>query len=135
MAIGKWIALATLVVVTPVGTAVAQMPKGSVYVLHSKPHGGRPSLDWYIVAETNNLLAGMIAWNDMKTMTKATGTVDRSRHTFTMAAAEIGGQGRIFKIEGKTEGRRIVADIKGPGIACTAIAVPINHALSNATVQ
>ena len=75
----------------------------------------------------------MIAWNDMKTMTKAIGTVDRPRHTFSMTATEIGGQARIATIEGEAhDDGRLVARIKGPSITCTAVAIPINKARPDA---
>jgi hypothetical protein len=111
-----------------IGPVSAQMPDGSVYVLHSAAHDECPSLDWYLVVEARGTLAGMIAWNDMKIMTKAIGTVDRPHHTFTMTATELGGQSRIATIEGEAhDDGRLVAHIKGPSITCTAVAIPINR--------
>ena len=129
MTIGKLIATSSLIASTLIGLASAQMPDGSVYALHSKAHGGCPSLDWYIVVEARGILAGMIAWNDMKMMTRATGTVDRLHHTFTMTATEMGGQARTATIQGEAhDDGRLVASIKGPSITCTAVAIPINRA-------
>jgi len=134
MRIGKLIVTNALIASAWVGLASAQMPDGSVYVLHSRAHGGCPSLDWYIVVEERGILAGMIAWNDMKMMTRAAGTVDRPHHRFTMAATEIGGQGRTATIEGKArDDGRLVASIKGPSIACTVVAVPLNRSRLDAT--
>ncbi len=71
----------------------------------------------------------MIAWDHMKTMTKAFGGVDRPHHTFSMIATEMGGQERTATIEGKAQDDgRIVANIKGPNVTCTVIAVPMNKA-------
>jgi hypothetical protein len=112
--IGKSIATSALIVAASIGLAAAQMPDGSVYVLHSGAHGGCPSLDCYVVVEARADLAGMIAWNDMKIRTKAIGTVDRPHRTFTMTATEIGGQTRITTIEGEPrDDGRLVAHIKG----------------------
>lgn len=109
------------------------MPEGSVYVLHSKATGGCPSLDWYIVVEANGTLAGMIAWDDMETMTKATGIVDRPHHTFTMIATEIGGRARTATVEGEAhDDGHLIASIKGPSITCTAVGIPINKAQPDA---
>ncbi len=133
MTVGKLIATITLIAGALIGLASAQMPDGSVYALHSGAHDGCPSLDWYVVVEARGTLAGMIAWNDMKTMTKALGTVDRRHHTFTMTATEIGGQARIATIEGEAQDDgRLVAHIKGPSITCTAVAIPINKARADA---
>jgi hypothetical protein len=127
MTMGMSMALGALIFGAALGPVSAQMPEGSVYVLHSQAMGGCPSLDWYIVVEAGDTLAGMIAWNDMKTMTKASGRVDRPHHTFSMIATEIGGQKRTATVEGKVEGDgRIVANIKGPNVTCAAVAIPIN---------
>jgi hypothetical protein len=50
-------------------------PDGRVYAFHSGPQGGCPGLDWHIVAQGTSL-EGMIAWNNMKDMAHATGTVN-----------------------------------------------------------
>jgi hypothetical protein len=127
MSISKSLATSSLVVAASIGLAAAQMPDGSVYVLHSGAHGGCPSLDWYVVVEARGNLAGMIAWNDMKIMTKAIGIVDRPHRTFTMTATEIGGQARVATIEGEAhDDGRLVAHIRGPSITCTAVAIPMN---------
>ncbi len=136
MAVGKLLATSALIFGASLSLASGQMPEGSVYVLHSKAMGGCPSLDWHVVAETNGALAGMIAWNDMKTMTKATGTVDRPHHTFTMIATEIGGQARTATVEGEArDDGRLIANIKGPSITCTAISIPINKAQPDASCR
>jgi len=129
MTVGKLMALGALIFGVSLSPVWAQMPEGSVYVLHSGARGGCPSLDWYVVVEAGGTLAGMIAWNDMKVMTKASGRVDRPHHTFNIIATEIGGQKRTATVEGKVEDDgRIVANIKGPNVTCTAVAIPINKA-------
>jgi len=131
MMIGKLMALGALIFGAPLCPVLAQMPKGSVYVFHSQARGGCPSLDWYIVVETGDTLAGMIAWDDMSTMTKASGRLDRSHHTFHIVLTEIGGQERTATVEGKVEDDgRIVANIKGPNVTCTAVSIPISKAPS-----
>jgi hypothetical protein len=132
MTVGKLMAWGALIFGASISPVSAQMPEGSVYVLHSAAHGQCPSLDWYVVVEAGGTLAGMIAWNDMKMMTRVSGRVDRPHHAFSMVATEIGGQKRIARIEGKVvSDGRIVANIEGPNVACTAVAVPINKALPN----
>jgi hypothetical protein len=129
MMVGKLMALSALIFGASLSPVSAQTPKGSVYVLHSGAHGGCPSLDWYVVVEAGSTLAGMIAWGDMKLMTKASGRVARPHHTFSMIATEVGGQRRTATVERKVQGDgRIVANIKGPNVTCTAVAIPINKA-------
>ena len=106
------------------GVAFAQVPEGRIYVLHSPAAGACPSLDWHIVVEPNDILAGLIAWDDMKTMARATGKVDRPNHTFTMTAVEMGGQGRTATVDGtvKRDGT-IIANINGPNVTCKSVTV------------
>lgn len=133
MTVRKLIATNALIVGALIGLAWAQMPDGSVYVLHSGAHGGCPSLDWYVVVEAGGTLAGMIAWDDITTMTKAIGTVDRPHHTFTMTATKMGGQERTATIKGEAhDDGRLLAHIVGPSITCTAVAIPMNKAQPDA---
>src|SRR5579871_3983449 len=62
--------------------AAPNLPEGRIYVLHSAATGACPSLDWHIVVERNDVLAGMVAWDNMRTMARATGRVDRKNGTF-----------------------------------------------------
>ena len=106
------------------GVAFAQVPEGRIYVLHSPAAGACPSLDWHIVVEPNDILAGLIAWDDMKTMARATGKVDRPNHTFTMTAVEMGGQSRTATVDGKVEENgTIIANINGPNVTCKSVTV------------
>lgn len=131
----KLMQLAIAAALTLIGTAtlVAQpaapktrIPEERVYVLHSKAVGSCPSLDWHIVSEPGGTLSGMIAWNNMQAMAKATGTVDRKNRTFSVIAAELGGQGRRAAIDGtiRSDGW-LVANIRGEQMNCSAVVVPI----------
>ena len=77
MSVGRLIAAVSAALGLWLGAAVAQVPQGRIYVLHSPAAGACPSLDWHVVVEPNDILAGLIAWDDMKTMARATGKVDR----------------------------------------------------------
>jgi hypothetical protein len=104
----------------------ARIPEERVYVLHSKAVGSCPSLDWHIVSEPGGTLSGMIAWDNMQAMAKATGTVDRNNRTFSVIATELGGQGRRAAIDGtiRSDGW-LVANIRGEQMNCSAVVVPI----------
>jgi hypothetical protein len=97
-----------------VSVAFAQVPQGRICALHSRAVGACPSLDWHIVLEPNGILAGMISWNGMKTMARATGTVNQQNHTFTIIAKEMEGQTRSAKVTGQIrEDGLIVASWSG----------------------
>src|SRR5580704_6957859 len=72
------------VLAAAMSVALAEVPEGRIYVLHSGAIGACPSLDWHIVLEPNGILAGMISWNGMKTLARVTGTVNQRSRTFTM---------------------------------------------------
>jgi hypothetical protein len=103
VSVGRLIAAAFAALGLWLGVAVAQVPQGRIYVLHSPAAGACPSLDWHVVVEPNDILAGMIAWDDMKTMARATGKVDRPNHTFTMTAVEMGGRAEPPLLMGRSE--------------------------------
>lgn len=124
MSVGRLIAAAFAALGLWLGVAVAQVPQGRIYVLHSPAAGACPSLDWHVVVEPNDILAGMIAWDDMKTMARATGKVDRPNHTFTMTAVELEGQGRTATVDGKVgKNGTIIANINGPNVTCKSVTV------------
>lgn len=126
MAVYRLLAVGALFCAAPLIVASARQAEGRIYVLHSGPTNGCPSLDWHIVAEPSGTLSGMISWNDMKTMARAVGTLDREHHTFTITATELGRGGQTAKIEGLVkENGWLIANIKAPRVACKAIAVPI----------
>jgi hypothetical protein len=124
MSISRLIVLTTPAFAVLLGAASPQVPQGRVYVLHSQSSGGCPSLDWHIVREANNVLAGMIAWDDMKAMARAAGIIDRNSQTFTMTAVEIGGQARTIKVDGTINNNgTVIANIKGPNVICNSVVV------------
>jgi hypothetical protein len=85
----------TLAAATGVATAEKppfKLPAGRVYVFHSGPTSGCPGVDWYIVAEPGDILTGFIAWNHMRSLARATGTLSRRAGTFEMTAHEVGGR-------------------------------------------
>ena len=117
--------LSTSVLAASMSAAFAQVPEGRIYALHSIAVGACPSLDWHIVLEPNGILAGMISWNGMKTMARATGTVNQRSHTFTMIAKEMEGQARSAKVRGQIrEDGLLIAHIEGPRGTCDAVIVP-----------
>jgi hypothetical protein len=113
-----------LVVTSSVGSAQNPPPDGRLYAFHSPARGGCPSLDWHIVANGTDL-NGMISWNNMKDMARATGTLNPTAKTFQMTAVEQGGQGRTATITGSVEGNGYLnANISGPDVKCTRLSVP-----------
>jgi hypothetical protein len=124
--VGKIVSVGLLAFAASTNVTTAQVPEGRIYALHSKAEGACPSLDWHIVVEPNGVLAGMIAWDDMKTMARATGRINQENRTFSMIAKEIGGQTRTATIDGQIEDNGwITAKIKGPQGTCNALVVPI----------
>ena len=67
------------------------------------------------MAGADGALMGMIAWDDMKAMAKATGTLNTSAKTFTMIATEVGGQGRTATVDGKLRSDGwLIANVNAP---------------------
>jgi hypothetical protein len=78
-----------------------------------------------VVVGANNSLAGMISWDDMKSMAHASGTVNMQARTFSMQAHEVGGQGRSATVDGTVrQDGYLVANVKGKNVTCTGITVP-----------
>jgi hypothetical protein len=126
MMLHKTMIAAGLAIAATCGVASAQaLPGGRVYTFHSKAQGSCPALDWHVVAESNGDLSGMIAWNNMQQMARATGTVNMANRTFSMNAVEVGGQGRTATVTGTVrQDGWLVANINGPNVACTGVTVP-----------
>jgi hypothetical protein len=120
----KLIAASVMTSVVTCAAAWAQSPpEGRVYTFHSGQQGACPGLDWHVVANGNNL-DGMISWDNMKAMARATGTLNASAKTFEMTAKEVGGQNRTAKITGSiTSGGWLQANIDGPGVKCQNVTV------------
>ena len=104
---------------------------GTLFVLHSTAQGACPALDWHVVVGESGTLSGILAWNDMKTVARLTGTTN-AEHQFSMTATEIGGEGKTATITGQRRPRDgyLMADVNGPGIACKEIEIPIFHPTS-----
>lgn len=111
-----------IIVTCSVGMAQGY-PDGRLYAFHSGPQGACPGLDWHIVAQGTSL-EGMIAWDNMKSMAHATGTVNPTAKTFEMSAKEVGGKGRTATITGSVRADGwLVANINGPGVKCQSVTV------------
>ncbi len=123
MTLKKSIAAGAIALVAASGAAFAQVPEGRVYVFHSTAQGGCPALDWHVVVGPNGTLSGMIAWNNMQSMAKATGTARNGK--VQMTAKEVGGRQRTATVDGtiRQDGYFIV-NITGPNIKCENISVP-----------
>ncbi len=124
MQLVKLIAAAAITVGVSCGFASAQsMPEGRIYTFHSGSQGNCPGLDWHVVANDSKL-DGIIAWDNMKAMAHATGTVNAQAKTFEMTAKEVGGQGRTATITGSiTSAGWLEANINGPDVKCQKVTV------------
>jgi hypothetical protein len=98
---------------------------GRLFVLHSGPAGSCPSLDWHLLSEPNGVLIGMIAWDNMRFMARASGIMNNQKNTFRMVATPFVGGGRKATIEGKVRADgSLVADVRGTHMTCLGIVVP-----------
>jgi len=120
------LAVSALAFAVASGPAYAQDPLlGRVYAFHSTAQSGCPALDWHLVTEGNGQLTGMISWNNMQDMARATGTYNLSDKTFQLTAKETSGQQRTATINGhiRADGW-LIADITGPNVTCKEVTVP-----------
>lgn len=108
-----------------VAAAQEQLPPGRVYAFHSTAQSGCPMLDWHVVLDESGALNGIISWDNMKSLARATGSVNRQTNTFQMTAKEIGGRGRTATIDGTVNPSTgwMTANIKGAATNCTGIEV------------
>jgi acyl dehydratase len=127
----RFIAAGLLTLTAATGVATAQkppfkLPAGRLYVFHSGPRSGCPGVDWYIVAEVGDTLTGFIAWNNMQSLARATGTLNRRTGTFEMTAHEIEGQDRTVTVTGTVSPTSgwLTADVQGQDVSCRGIKVP-----------
>ena len=72
-----------------------QLPPGRVYAFHSRAQAGCPALDWHVVLEAGGALAGMISWNNMQSMARASGSVNTQTGTFQITETEVVGHGGV----------------------------------------
>ena len=107
-------------------TAANMLPPGRVYVFHSSPGSGCPGVDWHVMVQPNDVLAGVVAWNDMQSLARVNGSLNRGTGAFEMTAQEIGGQGRAAKVSGTVDPGTgwLTADVEGPNVSCRSIKVP-----------
>ena len=120
--LNKLIVTSLVALAASVGAAYAQIP--GVYVLHSKPEGGCPALDWHVTVGPNHELSGVIGWDNMKSIARVSGQLDPNTRTFTMTATEVGGQGRTANIKGnlRLDGY-MTANVTG-AVTCPEVTIP-----------
>ena len=125
----RLIAAGLLALTAATGVATAQkpfrLPPGRLYVFHSGPRSGCPGVDWYIVAEVGDTLTGFIAWNNLQSLARATGTLNRRVGTFEMTAHEVGGRTEL-SVTGTVSPTSgwLTADVQGQDVSCRGIKVP-----------
>jgi hypothetical protein len=120
------LAASVLALIATDGLAHAQDSLGGrIYAFHSKAQSGCPALDWHLVTEGNGEMTGMISWNNMQDIARATGTYNLQAKTFKMTAKETGGQGRTATIDGtiRSDGW-LVANISGQNVNCQKVILP-----------
>ena len=105
---------------------IVELPPGRVYVFHSGPGSGCPGVDWHVVVQPNDVLAGVILWNDMQSLARVNGSLNRGTGAFAMTAQEVGGEGRAANVSGTVDPNTgwLTADVEGPNVSCRSIKVP-----------
>lgn len=99
--------------------------KAGLYVLHSAAQGNCPALDWHVVVKVDGTIAGMVSWDEMRSMAQVIGVVRSEANTFHLLAREFGGDSRTAVIDGiiKNDGS-LVMSIKGHDVDCPSVSVP-----------
>jgi hypothetical protein len=122
----RYLAASVLALIAADGLAYAQDSLvGRTHAFHSSARSGCPALDWHLVTESNGEMSGMISWNNMQDIARATGTYNAQAKTFKMTAKETGGQGRTATIDGTIRpGGWLVANISGQNVNCQKVVVP-----------
>lgn len=117
-------AVGTLLAAAMDGSASAQTA-GQIFAFHSQPAGDCPELDWYLVVRENGKLMGVVAWNDLRSVARLSGTID-AKKSFHMDATAFGASGRAVAVDGQF-GRDgwLTANIKGSDVDCKNIRVPL----------
>jgi len=108
-----------------VAAAQEQLPPGRVYVFHSAAQSGCPALDWHVVLDEGGMLSGIVSWDNMASLARASGRLNAQAGTFQMTAREIGGRGRTATIDGTVSPITgwLTANVTGQNVACTGIEV------------
>jgi hypothetical protein len=124
----RLIAAGLLALSAATDVAIAQkpfrLPAGRLYVFHSGPGSGCPGVDWYIVAEAGDTLAGFIAWNNLQSLARATGSLNRRAGTFEMTAHEVGGRTELSLSPERSVGPLGGSLPMSKGVSCRGIKVP-----------
>jgi hypothetical protein len=107
---------------------LAQYAKPGVFVYHTRPNGGCPGLDWHIVTESDGMLRGVVAWDQMKHMARLEGKMNADR-TFKMDAKVIDGSGKTATASGIAAGDYINAEVTGSGTTCDGKLLQIPRAV------
>jgi hypothetical protein len=103
-----------------------QLPPGRVYAFDSSAQAGCPGLTWHMVLQGGGALSGLIAWNNMQSVARVSGSINPQTRAFQATATEVGGQGRTAAIAGTVEpdSGSLIANIQGPNVNCQGIRVP-----------
>ncbi len=100
-----------------ISPAQAQKPAGRLYAFHSAQTGACPAMDWHIVLNPDNSLAGFVAWDEMKHLARVSGKLETGR-IFHLNAVEEGGKERKGTVSGQVEDSYIVASLTGTQTGC-----------------
>ena len=123
MKIAGYLFLAALAIAVASGSASAQTvpPAGRMYVYHSLPTYPCPGLDWLLVAGENGSITGMGAWDQMRGMAKATGTIKDGQVNLTAASDD----GRTATMTGTVGADGLLLlNITTPNVKCEGVKVP-----------
>jgi hypothetical protein len=127
----RLIATGVLALTAVTGAASAQqqsynLPPGRIYAFSSDPGGGCPGLDWHVVVQPGNALAGFIAWNHMQSLATVKGSVNTQTGAFELAVEEVANRGRTATVTGKVDPSTgwMTASVQGQGLSCQNIRVP-----------
>jgi hypothetical protein len=103
-----------------------QLPPGRVYAFDSSAQAGCPGLDWHMVLGDGGALSGLIAWNNMQSVARVSGSFNLQTRAFQATATEVGGQGRTAALTGTVNPNTgwLTANIQGPNVNCQGITVP-----------
>jgi hypothetical protein len=103
-----------------------QLPPGRVYAFDSSAQAGCPGLNWHMVLGDGGALSGLIAWNNMQSVARVSGSVNTQTRAFQATATEVGGRGRTATITGTADPNTgwLTANIQGANISCQGITVP-----------
>jgi len=68
----------------------------------------------------------MIGWNNMASLARVTGSVNRQTGDFQMTAQEVGGQGRTATATGKVDPNTgwMTAEVQGQDVKCQSLKIP-----------